>query len=443
MIKEISNAWICRVSENKVLPVFGDLLLENGVIQEIRRKNFNEYLSSKSSSKKNQFDAEGRVLTITNVNFHEHIYSRLAKGLPIKGSTDSFQNILKNIWWKLDTLLDQKMVESSAVLTSIESIKNGVAYIFDHHSSQSKPIGSLSVIAETLMKYELNAVLAFETTDRNKNSIDSFNENKNNLNNNIDSKIKYLFGLHASFTVNNETLEKLGKLLSESNTGIHIHLCEDKLDRTLSKSRFGKLPLQRLIKYNLLNEKSILSHSIHLSPSEYRTIAGYGSAIALNPDSNLNNSVGINDFKSMADDQILLCGTDGMNANPAKSLKNLFLLMRHSGLSNEFVFNKISKIYFDQIEFIRRFFPDYSLLNIGEKANFIIWDYIPPTPIKKSNFFGHYIYGIIENHVSSLIVNGNFLMKNKKLIGINESELNKTIYRDGKRLYNKFTKSVS
>lgn len=441
MIDKITNAWICSVKKNSISPVFCDLILADGIIKKIKKKDWKDYLNSNTKSEKNSYDAKGKVITIPNINFHEHIYSRLSKGLPINGPTNNFTNILKNLWWKLDYALDHEMISASADMAILESIKNGVTHIFDHHSSPVHATESLSVIANALTKYKLNGVLAFETTDRNGQTLSrkSIDENINSILSESND-IKFLFGLHASFTINNQTLKDVAEFVNQTNVGIHIHLCEDPVDRKISLVEFGSLPLKRLIKYNLLNNKSIVSHSIHLTKSEYKKIYDHGSAIAFNPDSNLNNSVGVPNFNNIPKEQTMLCGTDGMHANPTKTLKTFFLLMRHSGLSSEEAFERVIITYFNQIKFVKKFFPDYSTLNKNDKADFIIWDYVPPTPFNKNNFWGHYIYGILESQVSSTVKDGKFLMKNKKLIGINESEIQKEIYKQGERLFKEFKK---
>ena len=112
--------------------------------------------------------------------------------------------------------------------------------------------------------------------------------------------------------------------------------------------------------------------------------------------------------------------------------------MRHSGLSNSEAFGRTISTYFNQLKFVQKFFPDFPSLKKNSRADFIIWDYVPPTPINKENFWGHYIYGILESQVSSVIQNGKFLMTDKKLNGINETKIQKDIYKQGKRLYKIF-----
>jgi len=436
---KIINAWISQISDKTINPIFGDIEIENGKITSII-----EHDSSKTTSihNDNVIDAGGRVVTIPLVNFHDHIYSRLAKGLPIKRDISSFQNILKNLWWKLDLGLDLDMVKASAQMAVLESIRNGVTYIFDHHASPNNATGSLSIIADVIQENGIRGVLCFETSDRNgeKSSKVSMEENQNFILNNTNENIKAMFGLHASFTVESKTLKHAWEFFRKNNVGIHVHLAEDKSDNEISFEKFGKNPIERFNNFGLLNSKSILAHGIHLTENDYKILESSNAALAYNLDSNLNNSVGLPNFKLVPKSTTILVGTDGMNANIARSIKQLFLQLRHSRFSFNDAFDFMINSYFNQHKFAKKYFPDFSSLNVGDRADLIIWDYIPPTPINSENFWGHYIYGVIERPVQTLIQNGTVLMKDFKLINVDETEIASRIFEQGNRLFNKFRK---
>ncbi|KAF0151348.1 MAG: Amidohydrolase [Ignavibacteria bacterium] len=433
----IENAWICSVVETEVIPFFGDLLITSGIISKIRPKNFFSFLKNPTRVGKDSYNAFGRVLTIPNVNFHDHIYSRLAKGLPLKGKFDSFQNVLKNLWWKLDRALDRDMIKASAQAAAIDSIQNGVTYIFDHHSSQSEIKNSLNVIKNVLDDFSLRGVLCFETTDRNSSSsaVDGLSENVSFLND-ANENFKAMLGLHASFTISDETLLEAKKVLGK-NWGIHIHVAEDESDNRLSMEYSGALPVSRLKKYKLMNDKSILVHGVHLQQKDYLKIIEADSAIAFCLDSNMNNSVGMPQFTKIPNPIPLLIGTDGMHSNIARSFKQLFLISRNQGMSSEQSFSLIKKIYFDQNNFVKKYFNDFTSLMEKERADFIVWDYVPPTPINKENFWGHFIYGILEARILSVVQKGKFLMKNFQYINEEIEEVRSQIFQEGERLYNK------
>ena len=440
-ILKIINAWICQINGQKIVPVFGDISVSEGHISEIKKKNFQEFITKTKPNFDGDIDAGGRVITVPMINFHDHFYSRLAKGLPIKGPMKNFKMILKNLWWKLDLALDEEMIQASAQMAALESIRNGVTYIFDHHSSPNSAKGSLNLIANELKNFGLRGVLCFETTDRNGKSLSKKGliENINFLNNSTNDDIKGILGLHASFTLDGTTLLKASKLVKEYKLGIHIHLCEGKADRDESFAKYESYPVKRLIKHSLLNDKSILAHGIHLTDKEYKSLAKTGSAIVYNLDSNLNNAVGLPQFEKTSTKTPILTGSDGMNSNPARTIKQLFLLSRYQGMSFNESYAFVRKVYFDQLSFVKKYFSNFTSLNKKDGADFIIWDYIPPTPFLEENFWGHFIYGILDRQVHSVIQNGNVLMNNFK-INFDEKWYQKNIIKQGNRLYNKMSK---
>ena len=435
---QITNAWICQIKDQNIVPIFGDILISEGRISDIIKKDFKEFLSKSKESSTDSINAGGRVVTVPMINFHDHFYSRLAKGLPINGSMKTFKLILQNLWWKLDLALDSEMIRASAQMAALESIRNGVTYIFDHHSSPNSADGSLKIIADVLKECKLRGVLCFETTDRNGKSLseNGLSENINFFKNSTNEDLKSILGLHASFTLNDETLKKASELVKEMGLGIHIHLCEDKIDRSESLAKFKNLPVDRLIKFNLLNDKSILAHGIHIINENYYSIAKGGSAIVYNLDSNLNNSVGLPELSRTPLKIPILTGTDGMNSNPARTLKQIFLLSRYQGMTFEQSFDLVKKVYFDQLNFVQKYFPDFPSLNVKDRADFVIWDYVPPTPFMEENLWGHFIYGILDRPVHSVIQNGNILMNDFK-ISFDDWKYHKNIIEQGHRLYNK------
>jgi hypothetical protein len=134
----------------------------------------------------------------------------------------------------------------------------------------------------------------------------------------------------------------------------------------------------------------------------------------------------------------ILIGTDGMNANVARSFKELFLHLRNAGLSFDDSFNFMIKTYFDQINFIKKFFYDFTNLQINDRADFLIWDYVPPTPIDQTNYWGHYIYGILERPIKTVMQNGLVILDDFHINNINETKILNEVYSQGERLFKKF-----
>ncbi len=419
----------------KIVPRFGDLEIVDGRIGDFSERKYPEII--KVGSKKGVIDAGGRVATLPLVNFHDHIYSRLAKGVPATGAMGTFPEILENLWWRLDRALDREMIAACTVLAVQESIRNGVTYIFDHHASPAMAAGSLTLIADILEKNRMRGVLCYETSDRNgmSSAIEGLEENTRFIGSANGPDIKGMMGLHAPFTLSDKTLTAAGNRVKKLSTGIHIHIAEDRHEIGFSRDKFGISPAQRLKNHHLLNNKSMLVHGVHLESGDLALIAESGGALVFNPDSNLNNAVGLPVYASLPEDIPVLTGTDGMHANIAHSLKQLFLLYRMQGNGFDDSFAWIRKIYFDQLAFARRWFPDFPGLCTDDRADLILWDYVPPTPFSAENFWGHFVYGMLESRVHTVIQEGQPLMLNFALAEGLKTNIS-SIFRQGEKLFN-------
>ena len=94
-------------------------------------------------------DAKGGVIMPGLINAHTHIYSALARGLAINGyNPTNFYEVLDGQWWYIDRHLTLEATRASAQALVIDSIKQGVTTIFDHHASFCQIPGSLMKIAE-------------------------------------------------------------------------------------------------------------------------------------------------------------------------------------------------------------------------------------------------------------------------------------------------------
>jgi cytosine/adenosine deaminase-related metal-dependent hydrolase len=315
-----------------------------------------------------------------------------------------------------------------------------VTCVFDHHSSPSCVTGSLQIIAEVFREFGLRGVLCYETSDRDgpDKSRAALSENVTFAEQHTDDDLRAMIGMHAPFTLSDGTLSAAAAALRNTSLGIHTHLAEDAHENAFSEVRYGKPAATRLSDVGLLNERGIVAHGVHLTAADQQIIAKAGCAIACCPDSNLNNRVGLADYRRIPSETPVLAGTDGMHANIAQTLKRLFLLYRHQGGGMAEAFRWTAKICSDQTVFVRRYFTDYPTLSAGDRADFIVWNYVPPTPIEKENALGHFIYGLLESPVRTVVAGGKFLMRDFKLNIGDEAGKRARIAEQGLRLRRRF-----
>ncbi|MCH7680819.1 amidohydrolase family protein, partial [candidate division KSB1 bacterium] len=272
-----------------------------------------------------QFDGGGRLLMPGLINAHMHFYGTFARGLALQQAPSNFHEILKLLWWKLDSALDLQAVYYSALVQAISAVKHGVTSIIDHHASPKAVAGSLDKIEEALNLLGLRGLLCYEVSDRDGEEIRELGlqENaryiqkcKNARQENPDHLFDGMVGLHASFTLENESLQKAAELSKTSNRGCHIHLLEDRVDGDITRGKFQIGVVERLREFGILGEKTITAHGIHLDESEVDLLAETDTVVVHNPQSNMNNAVGRTDIFKLLQKEILVgIGSDGMSGN--------------------------------------------------------------------------------------------------------------------------------
>lgn len=371
-------------------------------------------------------DCTGLLITKALANGHHHIYSALARGMPQpKKSPQSFHEKLQYVWWQLDYALDEQMIRSSALVTALAAAKAGCSFIIDHHSSPAHTIGSLEIIAKALDEAGLGHLLAYEITDRNgpKKAEEGFEETRNYL-----KKQQGLVGLHASFTVEDDTLKKALQIAQEYKTGVHAHMAEDLVDQEYCLAKYGKRVVQRYADMGVLDlSANILVHGIHLDETEREILSKSSAHIAVNYDSNLNNKVGI--FKGDGLGQNIMLGTDGMHSDMFKSASTAwFTGMNHEKLSPQVVYDRLRRVH--------NYLNENKFKGDGEN-NLMILDYDTPTPINKDNYLGHFFYGMSSSHVKHLISQGKFILKDRKHTLLDEDEILAQSREQAKRLWSR------
>jgi len=415
----LKNAYLCQFEQGQFKPKFADMIIEDGRIINITEKSYSKFLKRrlKEAEPKNdnlsEYDANGRIVMPPLVNFHEHIYSRLSKGLPVKGDLSNFLNVLENLWWKLDRALQEKAIKASAQIAAIEAIQNGVGFIFDHHASPQTISGSLNLIKKELKFRSLKGVLSYEVSDRNgpENMQKGVEENLDFYRFRTSEDYKSQFGLHALFTLSNETLAYINKKIDHKDFGFHVHVAEGEYDVKFNKQEYGLAIVERMKKFQLLNDKTFVVHGNHLTKNDLEELAKFNVSIIHNPDSNFNNAVGTLNIALVPQNLNLLLGTDGMHCNMLKTYKMAFLNVRHQNKNSTIGFDLINRIFQNQFEILKRFFGKSNTLQKADDGNFIVIDYIPYTPLDKDNFLGHFLYGITESKVRTMYQNEHFLMK--------------------------------
>ena len=407
--------------EDGCLCVKDNLIYDLGTTKDMREKYPNEEF----------IDANQGLIMPGLINTHHHIYSSFARGLSLKGyHPKKFSDILEGMWWKIDKHLTLEDVKYSAYVTYIDCIKNGVTTVFDHHASYGATTGSLFEISGVAHELGLRTCLCYEVSDRNgkKEMIQAVKENTNFINStkqDTSNMQKGMMGLHAAFTLSDETLYHIAENVP-ADTGYHIHVAEGIEDLYDSLNKHNKRVVNRLYDMNILGSKTLAIHCIHINPLEMDILKETNTMIVHNPESNMGNAVGCTPILKIMDKDIVLgLGTDGYTSDMLESMKVANILHKHHNNNPSVAWAEVPKMLFDNNSKIANRFYEKPLgiLKKGSYADVIVLDYDPFTPLDENNVNSHILFGMNGRNVKTTMINGKLLMKDRELLNIDEASI--------------------
>lgn len=262
---------------------------------------------------------------------HTHLYSGLARyGMPpADPAPTGFLEILKRVWWRLDRVLDAEALRAAARDYVAHALLAGTTVLVDHHELPEFIEGSMAILAEACEDLGIRALLCYGATERNGGRDEARRGLAECGRIAATSRLRGMVGLHASFTVSDDTIREAGNLARELGTVLHIHVAEARSDVEDARSRGFDGPLERLIALDALIPGSILAHGVHLSPGQVKAAEAAGCWLVQNPRSNEGNGVGY--ASSLAHSSRVALGTDGWNADMEEEERALFRLAEHRG----------------------------------------------------------------------------------------------------------------
>jgi putative selenium metabolism protein SsnA len=370
------------------------------------------------------------------VNSHTHLYSSLSRGMPAPTSPPkNFPEILHKIWWKLDEALDDESIYYSALVGAIESVKFGTTTLVDHHVSPNHIHNSLDLIKDGMSRVGLRGILCYETTDRGgrKRRDQGLNENERFLTENTNnSHFRGTVGAHASLTLSDHSLSKLGELADIYDCGVHIHIAEDKADVHDCKQRHRLGIVDRLSKFGVLSKKSILAHGVHLNQKELSKVNRSRAWMIHNPRSNMNNRVGYAPLERFGERSAL--GTDGFPSDMFEESKIGYF--RNVESDSRTKFHRMPAMLQAGQQLISEFFGrPFGRVAKGSPADLIVLEYNAPTPIHNRNLGGHFLFAMNSADVQHVMIDGNWVVWDRQVLGIDEQAVMEKATRVATKLW--------
>jgi putative selenium metabolism protein SsnA len=409
-----------QILDDHALYVDGDRIQEIGPTKNLIKKY----------EQAGMLDARGQLVMPGNICAHTHFYGAFARGLAIPGAAPKdFPEVLQKLWWPLDRSLDAEAVHYSALVSLVDAIKHGTTTLVDHHASPNAIDGSLDLIGEAVDQAGLRAVLCYEVTDRDGEAKmkAGIRENIRFIKRDKSPRLAGTFGLHAGLTLSDSSLD-LCRASAPDDSGFHVHTAEHESDEEDSLSRSGLRVVERLQKHGILGPKTIAAHGVHINDHELQILAETQTWLSHQPRSNMNNGVGVAPVEAMLRAGIRVClGNDGFSNAMWEEWKAAYLLQKvhHRDPRRMGGYDVIQMAIHNNAALASVHFPEAALGRLAPNAyaDIIFVDYHPFTPLTADNLPWHILFGFEPSMVTTTIVGGKILMKDRQVQTLDEARI--------------------
>jgi putative selenium metabolism protein SsnA len=412
-----------QVIEDGAVCIDGDQIAAVGPTAELRAR----YPEAE------QLDASGQLILPGSICAHTHFYGAFARGLAIPGApARNFVEILQKLWWRLDRALDEESIRLSALVCLVDSIRNGTTTLIDHHASPALIDGSLDICAEAIAQSGLRVCECYEVTDRNgrEGAQAGIAENARfarQLAARPNPLLAASFGLHASFTIGLETLERCVAEAQSLGLGFHVHVAEDNADELDSETKYGQRVGEHLSAQGVLGEKTLSAHCVHVNQHEIDLLAKTNTKVSHQPRSNMNNAVGTAPVQKMLDSGVCVgLGNDGFSNNMYSEMKAAYLIHKSTARDPRAMpGDTVLRLAYENNARIAELFWPRPLGEItpGAYADLVFLDYFPYTPLTAGNLPWQIIFGVDGTHVTTTIVGGRVLMRDRVVLALDEERI--------------------
>jgi len=395
----------------------GSVLIEDDKIVDITRSN-------SSNGADEIINGEGKFLIPGLVNTHTHLSMSLMRGLADDLPLDVWLN---DHIWPVEAHLEGEHCYVGALLSALEMIKSGTTTCNDMYFFMDD-------VARAIDKAGMRGLLCH-------GMIDLFDGEKRKAeyketlriiekcHNTADGRIQVSLGPHTPYTCSTELLNWVRKKADEKGLRIHIHVSETEKEVEDSLNDRLKRPFEYLEDIKFLGPDVTAAHSVWLSGAEISLIKDNNVKISHNPLSNMKLASGISPVSDlMANDVCVSLGTDGAASN---NNLDLFQEMKTSSLLQKvrkldptvLPAGKVLEMATINGATALGMEKEIGSIEVGKKADMVLVDMKAPHLTPYRNPVSHLVYSAEGADVSTVICNGQILMREREVLVLDEIEV--------------------
>jgi 5-methylthioadenosine/S-adenosylhomocysteine deaminase len=422
----LTNAIVLTMDEafNQYEPgavaIHGDVIVAVGLESELKAKYPDV----------NSLDCKGKVLMPGLVNAHTHVPMTLLRGLADDLRLDVW--LLGYMMPVEREFVSPDFVRLGTLIACNELTHSGVTcfadmYYFEEHVARATAEAGLrAVCSQTVLKFPAPDAQSYEESlAEAREFIQRWKGH---------TLIEPSVAPHAPYTCTEEILRATASLAVEFDVPLHTHLSETAPEVETSRKVYGIPVIPYVKKYNLFDAKVLAAHCVHVDEGEMQTLHQHKAGVAHNPSSNLKLASGFAPVKRMIELGINVgIGTDGPASNNdldmfeetrlaaflAKSASNdPTALPARTALSMATRLGA-NALHLGHIT---------GSLEPGKRADLIMIDISPLHNAPRfrrepDGIYSQLVYAAKSTDVTDVMVNGEWLMRDRLMLRLNSDEL--------------------
>jgi len=204
--------------------------------------------------------------------------------------------------------------------------------------------------------------------------------------------------------------------------------------------------VDRLEQHGILGPETIVVHAVHVDAREIEILRETNSWVTHQPRSNMNNAVGMSQPEAMMRMGIKVClGNDGFSNAMWEEWKATYLehkLWNHDPQRMSAADVAQMAVYHNAELASQQFgVGPIGMVIPGAQADLIFVDYHPFTQVTAGNLPWHIVFGFHESMITTTIVAGKVLMRNRELLTLDEEKIAFEARKLSAKTWERFTSS--
>jgi 5-methylthioadenosine/S-adenosylhomocysteine deaminase len=374
---------------------------------------------------KDTVDAGGQIILPGLINTHTHAPMVLYRGLA--DDLALMEWLEKYIFPAEAKTVSPAFVRAGTRLAALEMIQSGTTtftdmYYFEEEIARAtKAAGLRGVLGQTVIQFPVaDAKTPGEALARTEAFLKEFAQ---------DDLVVPAIAPHAMYTLDRATLKAVRSLADRYSAPVLIHLAETADESKTSLTRHKMSPTQYLESIGFWGARTLAAHGVWLNTADIDVLARRKVGVSHNPESNMKLASGIAKVPALQKAGVAVgLGTDGAASN---NDLDMFEAMRQAAFLHKLTSNDPrvlpakTALAMATIDGARALGLQQQIgsLEAGKRADLIV---VSTTSARQTPMYdplSHLVYAAKGSDVTTMIVNGRMLMRDRKVLTLDESSV--------------------